>query len=173
MTIYILIIWSSKTTKEQLAVTETKSIVLKEYNKTIIQQLGICDVAIMKNKEKLCRCFVMPGNGQAVRHARQKNSICTNSNTIDMETNNEHIYCKTKDRGPFTSTQETGNLDNCSLNKTGIANSNNGDKPMVIVNINIKITYFIPGSSQEADKKGKCRNYAPIIKKVIRCIDGD
>ena len=46
------------------------------------------------------------------------------------------------------STHETDNPDKCSTDTTGIPNSNYGDKPMVIDNINNKINCFIPGPTK-------------------------
>ena len=45
------ILFPQKNKKEQMAVTENKNVVLKAYNKTIIPQLGICDV-MLDNKNK-------------------------------------------------------------------------------------------------------------------------
>ena len=56
MLIHISRILIPKATKEQLVAAKNRSIVLKAYEKTIIQQLHICDVTVNhKKKQKLSR----------------------------------------------------------------------------------------------------------------------
>ena len=52
-------------TNEHLAATKDDSIQLKTFKKTLITQLGTCRIKIEHNsKHKMCKVFVVPGNGQ-------------------------------------------------------------------------------------------------------------
>ena len=54
-------------TVEQLIKHKDKSVMLCTYNKTCIPQLGVCSVNIKhKNKQKLCRFFVVPVGSPAL-----------------------------------------------------------------------------------------------------------
>ena len=65
--IHVFRILFPKAIKEQLVDTKNRIIALKTYNKTIIPQLGICNVMINnKNKQMFCRHFVVPGNVQVL-----------------------------------------------------------------------------------------------------------
>ena len=82
-----------------------------------------------------------------------------------MQTENEHTYYKMEDGCQYTNnTQEIGRSDKCSRNTAGISKSNNRDKPMVIDKINSRISYFIPGLQQEADKKA----HAELMQQLNR-----
>ena len=56
--------------KKQLAAAKNKNAQLKTYNKTTITQLSICKAKVEQNNvQKMCKFFVVPGNGQALsRH---------------------------------------------------------------------------------------------------------
>ena len=54
-------------TKEQLAATKNNNIQLKLYNRTAITQLSMCKLKLQHHyKQKNCKFFVVPGNGQAL-----------------------------------------------------------------------------------------------------------
>ena len=56
-----------KATVESLCATKNNYVILKTYNNSHIEQLGICSVWL-KHKDNVVRCrfFVVPGNGPAL-----------------------------------------------------------------------------------------------------------
>ena len=56
-----------KSTKEALHVTENNIVVLKTYNYSNIEQLGVCTVRLRhKDKIAICRIFAVPGDHPAL-----------------------------------------------------------------------------------------------------------
>ena len=104
--------------------------------------------------------------------------LTINCNTINTKTQRKHTYNQMEDEYKYTNTKETGKPNKCNINKTGIKYSNNGDKPMLIDNINTKINYFIPGPQQEVAEGASvesmqqfCREFKDVSTE-IGCFSG-
>ena len=124
-------------TKEQLATTKNKHVILKAYNKTTISQLGTCTVLIQhKSNKKRCKFFVVPGNGQALLGMPDTdvlNKININIHSIGVEDAGESKWCaNTHTMWRSIQTQVTQGAEKCCANKTSISKSiHNSTKPTV------------------------------------------
>ena len=166
-----------RATKEQLAATTNKNIQLKTYNRTIITQLGVCEVKIEhNNKQRMCKFFVIPGNGQTLLGMPDINTLSIihiNCNTIDTQETDRANKCSTNtamDQGPRhehqypNMMQEADRAEKCYTNTDRISKFHNKDAPMVIDNELYTINYFLPGPNEDNNKRAS----AEITQEIQR-----
>ena len=76
-----------RATKEQLLVGKNNNIQLKIYIKTTITQFGMCKVRLQhSDKQKICKFFMVPRNGQALLGMpviNMQNMIAIKFSTVD------------------------------------------------------------------------------------------
>ena len=152
-----------RATKEQLVATRNNNIQLQTQNRTTITQLGIFKVKIVyNNKHRICNFFVVQVDGQALLGMPDIETlgiIAINSNKIDAQDSDRTDKCRTSTTNCMGSrfnqhyTNMMKETDRPQKYYTNNSKSNNKDKLMAIDNKNSKINYFLPGPSQDNDKR--------------------
>ena len=136
------------------------------YNKATIIQLGVCQFKLEHNNiQKLCKFFVVPGNGQALLsmpYTDTLNIIEINCNTIDTHGNDiaksystsTAIHQSPKQVQHYTNiVQDIDRAEKFYVNIDTISKFENKDKPMVIDKEPNTISHFLPGLDQDNDKR--------------------
>ena len=107
------------------------------YNKPTVTLLGTCTVKIEhKNKNKMCKFFVVPGNGQALLGMPDidvLNIISIDIHSIGTEYDAGNDNCCTNEVAAQSTgmMQETNRAEKCYTNTDSISNPDNTDKAMV------------------------------------------
>ena len=128
--------------------------------------MGTCTVNIEhNNKHKMCKFFVVLGNGQALLSMPDidvLNIMHINVNTIDVRDGSCTDNCCTNKAIPQSPwheqqyanmTQATDRAEKCYTNTDSISKSDNPDKLMVDNKLSNTIDYFLPGPNWDIDKK--------------------
>ena len=128
------------------------------YNKTTITQLGTCTVEIEhKNKNEMCKFFVVLGNGQALLGIPDIDMLYTinvNIHSIGTEHDGGSDNCCTNKAAAHSTdtTQEANKAEKCYTNTDSISKSGNTDKPMINNKLSNTTDCFLPGPSCDSDK---------------------
>ena len=124
--------------------------------------IGICKAQIEHNNKKMCKLFVVPGNGHTLLGMPDIDTLNIkpiNCYTIETDranncSTNAAIQQVSRHEQHYTNMmQEADRVEKCYANTDSISKFDKKDKPIVIDKESNTINYFIPGPNQDNDKR--------------------